>query len=292
MHTDQFTATGLPFQGSGFPNTGFSTTQLPPAIIRLANVFRRLFRREEITEKGSKFKYGVNVQGNQCGVYGESVEILSDRESKVEGVGVHGFGENFGVIGTGRRGIAGVFGEHNQGGTGVLGAAIEAGVGVVGASVSNLEDRFKTLHSISDPADGKEDNVVYGKGIGVFGKSGQGAGVCGSSTNGAGVLGKSDQGPGVSAKSNRDRGGVFESGENIAQIHLVPLQQGAGRPQLPEDGMVGDLLLIRNTEQAGDFLSSDQCSLWLCIPSTVALGGARWREVMLGQTVAGTLPIR
>lgn len=77
-HEDQFTATGPAFTGSGFPRAGFSTNRA-----------------------GADFTHGVNVQAKRCGVYGESVKVSSGRESSVEGVGVHGFGENFGVFGNG-----------------------------------------------------------------------------------------------------------------------------------------------------------------------------------------------
>ena len=90
-HDDQFTATGPAFTGSGFPRAGFSTNRA-----------------------GANFTYGVNVQGSRCGVYGECVLGGSGRrESDVEGVGIYGFGERFGVYGNGNRGIAGVFGVHN-----------------------------------------------------------------------------------------------------------------------------------------------------------------------------------
>ena len=96
-HDDQFTATGPPFTGSGFPRSAFST--------RAAGMI-----------------YGVNAQGDRCGVFGESVRVQSGRESDVEGVGVHGFGENFGVVGNGNRGLAGVIGWNNRGRAGIIGA--------------------------------------------------------------------------------------------------------------------------------------------------------------------------
>jgi hypothetical protein len=59
---------------------------------------------------------------------------------------------------------------------------------------------------------------------------------------------------------------------------------------LPKAGRVGDLLLIRNTVVVEGHLMSDQCSLWLCVPTPgIPIGGARWQEVVLGQRVTGTL---
>src|SRR5215211_4413722 len=89
-HDDQFTATGPSFAGSGFPRAAFSTNA------------------DDMT-------YGVNVQGSRCGVYGESVRVSAQRESSVDGVGVYGFGESFGVMGNGNRGLAGILGENNRG---------------------------------------------------------------------------------------------------------------------------------------------------------------------------------
>jgi hypothetical protein len=211
-HDDQFTATGPAFTGAGFPRAAFSTGR-----------------------EGTDSTYGVNVQGSQCGVYGESVKGGSGkRESDVEGVGVHGFGENFGVYGNDNRGIAGVYGSHNRGRVGVLGAAMQGATGVVGVSMSSIGNPLSTFgESIPDPADGSGTGVLgaSGKGYGVLGKSHDNAGVVGQSTNsvgvwgsvtadreggygvlgestdGIGVVGRSDGGTGVFGSVNRDRPG-------------------------------------------------------------------------------------
>ena len=211
-HDDQFTATGPAFTGAGFPRAAFSTGR-----------------------EGTDSTYGVNVQGSQCGVYGESVKGGSGkRESDVEGVGVHGFGENFGVYGNGNRGIAGVYGSHNQGRVGVLGAAMRGATGVIGVSMSSIGNPLSTFgESIPDPADGSGTGVLgaSGEGYGVLGKSQDNAGVVGRSTNsvgvwgsvtadreggygvlgestdGIGVVGRSDGGTGVFGSVNRDRPG-------------------------------------------------------------------------------------
>ena len=267
MHDDQFTAVGPSHHTSGFKRTAFSTSN------------------------PSNFEYGVNVQGERCGVYGESAHPNSIRESTVEGVGVHGFGENFGIVGNGSRGIAGVYGHANRSKAGVLGAAMRGGTGVIGASVENLGNPLETFRSPLDPANGS--------GIGVLGKSGRGTGVQGissdgsggdfSSVAGAGVIGRSEEGIGVHAVSNSGRGAVFQSGRNVAQINLVPLQQNKAEPELPKDGEIGDLLLIVNTVTLEPDVVQEKCSLWLCVPSPGRLSAnAFWQEVKLGDAVEGT----
>ena len=51
---------------------------------------------------------------------------------------VHGFGENFGVVGNGNRGLAGVIGWNNRGRAGIIGATMRGGTGVFGASLQAL----------------------------------------------------------------------------------------------------------------------------------------------------------
>lgn len=180
MHDDQFTATGPAFTGAGFARAAFSTGRA-----------------------GTDSTYGVNVQGSFCGVYGESTSA-PDRNADVEGVGVFGVGQNFGLFGKGspNGGIAGVFGQHNRGGVAIFGAAMRGGTGVVGASVGALGNPLNTLAGMGDPADGS--------GTGVFGTSGDGAGVRGSSKGGNGVLGTSQESDGVVGGSDAAvKSGVF-----------------------------------------------------------------------------------
>ena len=76
--------------------------------------------------------YGANVKGTKCGVYGESaLSVESDREADVDGVGVFGEGETFGVFGTNTRGVTGVFGAHH----GHHDAHHRAGIGAIGAAL-------------------------------------------------------------------------------------------------------------------------------------------------------------
>jgi hypothetical protein len=80
-HDDQFTATGPAFTGAGFPRAAFSTNRV-----------------------GTDSTYGLNVQGSECGVYGESGLKNSSRDSptsSTENVGVCGVGLTYGVFGRG-----------------------------------------------------------------------------------------------------------------------------------------------------------------------------------------------
>ncbi|HKQ07274.1 MAG TPA: hypothetical protein VJ464_19270 [Blastocatellia bacterium] len=184
-HEDQFTATGPAFTGSGFPRTGFSTNR-------------------ETTD----FIYGANVEGSRCGVVGKSTkEKGSSRESDIEGVGVFGRGDTFGVYGQGNLGIAGVLGTQNNihrpdhDGVGVMGAVMRGGTGVVGLSLNSIGNPANLLQ-ISGSADGE--------GIGVLGSSGTGTGARGESVDGNGVLGHSQNNDGVVGESDIDgKSGVF-----------------------------------------------------------------------------------
>src|SRR5215210_4691177 len=140
-HDDQFTATGPAFVGAGKERAAFSTGR-----------------------EGTDSVYGVNVQGSRCGVYGESAKGDSgNRESDVEGVGVYGFGQNFGVYGNGNLGIAGVWGSNNRGRVGVLGVAMRGATGVVGICMSSIGNPLGTFGT------GIPD--ATGTGTGVFGSS-------------------------------------------------------------------------------------------------------------------------
>ena len=178
-YDDQFTAVGPPFAGSGFPRSGFSTS-------------------------AAGMVYGLNVQGDRCGVYGESIRVDGDRESTNEGVGVHGFGENFGVVGNGNRGIAGVYGQNNRGRIGAIGAAMRGGTGVVGASLEDLGNPLATWQTIPSPSAGGSGTGVLGisrTGIGVQGQSETSTGILGQSTSGIGAQGQSETSTGILGQS-------------------------------------------------------------------------------------------
>ena len=301
-HDDQFTAVGPSLTGSGFPRAGFST-------------------------KASDMVHGVNVRGEKCGVYGESdVPLPSIREPEIDGVGVHGFGTKFGVSGRATaNGIAGVIGRHGNNGIGVIGAVKsedQKGIGVVG--ISRSPGLGSPTAAVPDPADGLGIGVfgTSGKGagvrgssqsgeggqfesesgvgatgrsdsgIGVTGRSDSSIGVRGSSDSGVGVTGRSQSGIGVIGTSATNRGGQFSSAETIAQIHLVPHQQRPNTPlvELPTNGRVGDLIVIRTTGTDPEGVTFDYCSLWLCTPKEPSQQESdQWTEVLLGGTVTGTL---
>ena len=114
-----------------------------------------------------------------------------------------------------------------------------------------------------------------------------GPGVSGRSVEGVGVLATSEAGVSLHAVSEKNRAGVFQAGQNVAQINLVPIVQGTQEPQLPKDGDIGDLLLIRNLFTLG---VQDKCSLWLCVPGAGPVSGiAYWQEIKLGTPIAGTV---
>ncbi|HHK5543764.1 TPA: hypothetical protein ACQUHN_006284 [Bacillus thuringiensis] len=225
-HEDQFTAIGPSLTGSGFPRSAFST-------------------------KAIDMIFGVNVQGNKCGVYGESFTNSSNtRDTDFPGVGIWGSGQNFGVFGDGNKGIAGVVGRNNKRDlAAVIGSTKKGGVGVFGTT-------FATLNC-EDPA--------KGLGTGVSGQSKGGFGIFGFSTDSTG------------------RGGAFQC-SRAAQIHLVPNspEYSERRPQLPKDGRSGDLFVAKNNQ-------TQQCSLWFCVQGDDRNNNtpAQWAEVLLGPPFDG-----
>ncbi len=276
---DEFTATGPAQSGSGFPFSAFSS-------------------------KATGMVYGVNVQGDKAGVYGESVGAATDRQSPIERVGVCGVGDMFGVLGMihrrpGNPGLAGVIGQHKGAGVGMIGAALtlpdgRGGIGVAGISHTSLNTA--EFVSLPDPA--------RGSGTGVFGTSGKGTGVRGTSASGSGVVGESRTSAGVRAngrvgvrgEGSAGPGGEFTSALQHAQLRLVPHTTG-GSPtptplapkeqrlpanQLPQNGELGDLLLTEHE-------AAVRCILWVCVGDTP--GHARWAQVLLGTPIEGTHPV-
>ena len=189
--------------------------------------------------------------------------------------GLHVKARRIGVVGA-SSGIAGVYGIGHVCKFGVLGTAMgeSAKVGVVGASVISTNK----ITNLNLPSENVELEVG-GDSIGVLGMSETGAGVEGDSVKGVGVSALSREGDGVLAKSeagislraisDANRAGVFKTGGVVAQIKLVPLEQEGSRTELPKDGEVGDLLVVRNTvhPNPGEPISQlkPECSLWLCV---------------------------
>lgn len=265
---------------------------------------------ETAVNEPHRITFGVNVRGNQCGVYGESVRRSRRNPpppfSTENGIGVCGVGDRVGVMGEGGS-IAGVFGQIEEGGstaagiigigqsfdiTGVLGLSTEPskrkrsqgnGVGVLGASDNGKGSGILGL-SIKDT---KNEAVPVHKNTKP---DGNGIGVMGASGTGTGVAGISESGEGVTGSSKRGRGGLFQSGKNVAQIHLVPQKQRRARvPKLPQEGKVGDLIMIRSSAPYAETVSgADICTLWLCVPKDTTNFSDQWQQVLLGPRVTGT----
>ena len=266
-------------------------------------------------DDGAQMDYGVNVQGNLCGVYAESLgtpKLMADRRARVlqeeQFVGVYSIGQSYGVIaecftGNGVTGIsphqfgAGVQGTSTNNQIGVLGLSMQTdgptlnrletgnGVGVQGVSGIGVGVRGVSRKEIDPdtPLDTTQEINVetvadYSSGIGVQGVSGSGFGVRGESTSG----------PGVSGHSETDRGGIFSS-TNIAQVQLTPapLLDAKTPSPLPTKGMAGDLFvrLIPDgrvqTPQGG--VTRIKAELWFCVEPTEKSPGdpVIWQKVLL-----------
>ncbi len=254
-------------------------------------------------EDGGPIRFGANVQGDNCGVYGESLSSrrsLGDRTAK-DGTGVHGVGELFGVYG-----ISGDISPNNNNGfddrpgfgshpTGVVGVSLH-GPGVVGTSEIIA----------SDSADSTRIFEVTDATNGVVGISKSKTGVVGlhyggittqlpqdalDGLTGSGVYGLSNNGAGIRGFSESDRGGVFVTGHE-AQLQLTPLRvprnpaQGPPPPRtefiplLPKDGKAGDLFAAEDLSNVGEL-----CQLWFCVRSANGGNPAQWRQVTLGPVV-------
>lgn len=191
---------------------------------------------------------------------------------------------------------------------GVVVRGLEIGVDGTGLGIEGSSRRPYGIRGTATPGTGVagygqigvEGNGDYigvqgvGDNSGVFGDSSKpdGIGVEGNSPTGVGVYGRSEEGTAVLGRSKFGRGGLFES-ERVAQVRLVPDRQATLTPQLPKEGQVGDLKMIRNTVEVNDVEGTrveDRCSLWLCIPKPGEPDSDisdQWQEVRLGMTVTG-----
>jgi hypothetical protein len=248
-HEDQFTATGPAFEGAGFPRAAFSTGR-----------------------EGTDSTYGVNVQGSECGVYGEGGNVndtgrtpsfpanaaLPGHNVKFVNTGVCGRGTAYGVFGEGDQ-RAGVYGRHSvRKGAGVMGVGTKGATGIIGASVAPDPDPSSFQPNAID-----SDSVV-----GVLGATNihGGSGVMGLSTkslpedfpvdpdiprpkdteiparperdaadgDGIGVTGLSGEGVGVLGSS---KDGVGVIGISRGSIGVVG-QSGTGRGGVFETGFL------------------------------------------------------
>ena len=225
-----------------------------------------------------KLDYGVNVQGNRCGVYGESGNPIHSRTAPIdsrEQVGVCGIGLSYGVFGRGFL-RAGVYGEIENRGAGVAGQAVGGnaigvagirvatsinskptdrgsgiigvteggdGFGVVGLSVDTLIDELQQLGPkvVPQPVrdiDGRFVNTD-GSGIGVFGGSGAGVGVQGVSGSGSAVLGSSKSGTGVEANSKSGTAVEANSDSGAAVVGRSTHDVAGFFDSFEKDGVVG-----------------------------------------------------
>jgi hypothetical protein len=279
--------------------------------------------------RAANLQFGVNVAGTRCGVVGISGDHA--RDSEIDKVGVYGEGDRTGVFGNGNPGKVGVFGQHNGNRNpdvegvkaAVIGSSMGEAIGVIG--LSDIEIRPISLAvDENDPANGPK-----GRSTGVLGLSGQGAGVKGLSRSNTGVMGLSDtgvgvdgktrsadaagvsgsnqggQGPGVRGISLRGRGGVFESVKHgdprlVAQIQLPPQKMDppstSTQDAKPRELVKQELRDLPANGQSGDLLTTidaaGSCTLWLCVQDNDGLRGARWSQVLLGQSFFGKGPDR
>ena len=311
-HEDQFTAVGPSLTGSGFPRAGFSTKASD--MVHGVNVRGEkcgIYGESDVPLPSAREPetdgVGVHGFGTKFGVSGRATA------NGIAGIiGRHG-NNGIGVIGAVKSedlkgiGVVGVSRSPGLGsptaplpdpadglGIGVLGTSGK-GPGVRGSSQSGEGGQFESESGVG--ATGTSDSGAgvsgrSGSGVGVIGTSDSSIGVRGSSDSGTGVSGRSGSGIGVTGRSASNRGGLFSSAETIAQIHLIPHRQQPKTPlaELPKNGRVGDLIVIRSTGTDPEGVSFDLCSLWLCTPKESSEEESdQWTEVVLGGTVTGTL---
>lgn len=90
--------------------------------------------------------------------------------------------------------------------------------------------------------------------------------------------------------------GDYPAGVSIvaANVNLRVTTQETGEEQLPHDGQIGDMRLLRNVHEIGGQIVSDNFSLWLCVgrgqggPITGGGSSSYWRQVQLGDPIRGT----
>ena len=201
MHDDQFTAKGPPIDGSGFPESAFST--LPD---------------------DTGFQFGLRANARRCGVMGQTVG------GGVAGVYGHGRFSKFGVLGTAFGQAIGVVGASVTNTNDLMALHIPpanvsldslgagSGTGVFGTSGSGFG-----VHGMSQSSTAVLGNSRTGIGshgssdsnTGVHGSSDSGFGVHGSSQSSTAVLGTSRSGIGSHGSSNSNTGVHGTSGSGF-----------------------------------------------------------------------------
>jgi hypothetical protein len=167
----------------------------------------------------SDIAWGVLVQGDSAGVYGESLADATgagfDDPSKIPArTGVMGWGDHNGVIGQTASGSDnGVWGNNTGSGTGTAGTSV-GGDGVYAQGANGVyaiggawDPNAKTGYGVYSLA--SSDTTHYAEA--VHGHApGMGLGVGGDSDSGKGVWGNSNTGYGVYGSSGTGVGGQFE----------------------------------------------------------------------------------
>lgn len=219
---------------------------------------------------GANIEVGAELTGLSVGVHGAAAGHDDGSGGIIAGV----FGES--VAGYGVRGrttadeIAGVWG-LSVSGPGVQGDST-SGAGVKGEGRTGVRGFGREGGGVSGESD--LGTGVAGYSSSSFGVEGIGViGVRGRSETHAGVSGESGSGAGVEGMGHTT-GGEFASSHG-AQLHLIPQR----RPQPPEKGRAGDLLVLVKTLPRG----LEEAELWFCVRGSAEGTTAMWGQVDFSQ---------
>lgn len=238
-------------------------------------------------DDGAQLNYAVNVQGQVCGVYAESLtspRSLGERQTPGgpigEQVAVYAVGQHHGVIGdstvrepvtgklTGKTGVTG-----KSPGIGVQGTNTNNQIGVLGLNMQDGEN-FDTgsgigVHGVSGTGIGvwgviakKIDpeipllnlhlSKIAGNKIGVQGESSEGFGVHGRSDDSDGVNGHSEGGDGVNGNSTLGNGVRGESDDARGGVFS---SKSIAQVQLTPEPLVDPPTPLPREGMAGDLFS-------------------------------------
>ena len=214
--------------------------------------------------KATLLDYGVNAQGNICGVYGESLQNSGDRKATESGIGVSGVGDNVGISGAGRVAVFG-FGTGDQDPNAPMPLGPSPRTGVMGINIGTFGSGIHGVHRSSGSIEGSAappESADYPP------IDSPGAGV-----HGAGLGGY---------------GGVFESRPDPAAagsplLAPVSLKAAALNSLLPTVGRVGDIFVSLRTNSDG----FDVATIWFCTQPSDQNNPATWAPFQLGTELAG-----